>query len=209
MANELQAILPPLLQAINPNGGRHISLGIDNFVAGNKINELHLHMQSPDTTPPLLTPDGANRDFNRQYYNLFVGGELDIEHSSPFKIDTDRALEHTRDELRVKYSALSDAKIVRELQTLPCIFANENNHYGYADEDQTAGFGYIRQIKPRRKQIQIFPKVIYRLPQQRLNEALFELDLNGSSSFNEFNRSHWSIKQVDLIAELIEMGFEL
>ena len=209
MANELQTILPPLLQAINPNGGRHLSLGIDNFVAGNKINELHLHMQSPDTTPPLLPPNGSKTDFNRQYYNLFVGGELDIEHSSPFKIDTDRALEHTSDELRVKFSALSDANTVCELQTLPCIFANENNHYGYADEDQVVGFGYIRQIKPRRKQIQIFPKVIYRLPQQRLNEALFELDLYGSSSFNEFNRSHWSIKQIDLIAKLVEMGFEL
>lgn len=209
MANELQTIVPPLLQAIKPNGGRHLSLEFKNFVAGNNINELHLHMQSPDTTPPLLTPDGTKTDFNRQYYNLFVGGELDIEHSSPFKIDTDRALEHTSDELRVKFSALSDANTVRELRTMPCIFANENNHYGYADEDQVVGFGYIRQIKPRRKQIQIFPKVIYRLPQQRLNEALFELDLYGSSSFNEFNRSHWSIKQIDLIAELVEMGFEL
>ena len=39
------------------------------------------------------------------------------------------------------------------------------------------------------------------LSQQRLNEALFDLDIHGTTSFNEFNRTHWCIKKVDLIAE--------
>lgn len=55
----------------------------------------------------------------------------------------------------------------------------------------------------------IYPDIRCYLPQQRLNEALFELDISGTDSFNEFNRMHWSIKKIDLIAELQELGFNL
>lgn len=46
MANELQTILPPILQAEIPNGERHLSLGIENVIVGNKIGELHMHVHS-------------------------------------------------------------------------------------------------------------------------------------------------------------------
>lgn len=216
MSNELQTILPQFLQAAVPNNERHLSMDIENFVAGNKIGELHLHMPHSDVPPPLLTPEIEERDFNRQYYNLFVwGDELDIEHISPFTIDTDRIMMPTYTNSDIidmfSISKLKDEQTAEIVCSFPCLFANENKHYGKAEPDQAVGFGYIERIKVREeKGVMVFPKVLYRLPQQPINEAYFELDfVMNKSSYPELNRSHWSIKQVDLIAELQEMGFPL
>ena len=112
------------------------------------------------------------------------------------------------DNLKEEFSTLSD-EAVEKIKTFPTLFANENTSYGHTDEDQTLGFGYIRQIKVRKAGIKIYPHILYLLPQQRLNEALMELDLWGDNAFNEFNRTHWSIKKVDLISELQELGFQI
>mgnify|MGYP000445987754 CR=1 FL=1 len=79
----------------------------------------------------------------------------------------------------------------------------------FTDEEQILAFGFVKQIKVRRNGVMIYPEIRCYLPQQRLNEALFELDITGTDSFNEFNRMHWSIKKIDLIAELQELGFNL
>ena len=76
-------------------------------------------------------------------------------------------------------------------------------------DQQILAFGFVKQIKVRRNGVMIYPEIRCYLPQQRLNEALFELDITGTDSFNEFNRMHWSIKKIDLIAELQELGFNL
>ena len=112
------------------------------------------------------------------------------------------------DNLREEFSTLSD-EAVEKIKTFPTLFANENTAYGHTDEDQTLAFGYIRQIKVRKAGIKIYPHFLYLIPQQRLNEALMDLDLWGDNAFNEFNRTHWSIKKVDLISELQELGFQI
>ena len=211
MANELQTVLPPFLNTYVPDVQRKVAVGINNLVANNKIDHLHLNIPLSDVPPPLLTLGAQGINFNRDYYNLFVwGADLKIEHLAPFKVDSDRALTEFMDSnIKEMFSTLEDASTVQKVLSFPCLFANENRRSGRADADQTVGFGYIKQIKVRRNGVMIYPHVIYRLPQQRINEALFELDLHGNSSYNEFNRSHWSIKKIDLIAELIDMGFPL
>ena len=208
MANELQTVLPPLLNTYVPDVQRNVAVGINNLVANNKIDHLHLNIPLSDVPPPLLTPNAQGINFNRDYYNLFVwGADLEIEHLTPFKVASDRALTEFMDsDVKEMFSTLKDDLTVQKVISFPCLFANENRHGGWADTDQAIGFGYIKQIKVRRM---IYPHVIYRLPQQRINEAIFELDLYGSPSYNEFNRSHWSIKKIDLIAELVDMGFPL
>ena len=211
MANELQTLIPPILETATQIMDRHLSVGIEHFVSGNKIENLNVNIGA-NAAPPILTPNIEDRNFNRQYYNLFVCGELDIEHIQPFMVDIDRALNKRTDRaITAKFARLEDEGVKKEIYALPSIFSNENRHSGYADADQTVGFGYVKKLKVSRNQgkIQISPHVIYQLPQQRLNEALFELDLYGSSSCNEFNQPHWTIKQVDLIAKLIGMGFPL
>ena len=69
-----------------------------------------------------------------------------------------------------------------------------------SNENQIFGLGYIQRIKVRHDAVRIYPQIICCLPQQKLNEACFELDMGGDSYFNELNRTHWSIKKIDLLA---------
>lgn len=151
----------------------------------------------------------SQMSFNRTYYNIIVSYGLDFSQDTPFVFDPKRTLtEGMDDNLKEEFSTLSD-EAVEKIKTFPTLFANENTSYGHTDEDQTLAFGYIRQIKVRKAGIKIYPHFLYLIPQQRLNEALMDLDLWGDNAFNEFNRTHWSIKKVDLISELQELGFQI
>ena len=185
MANELQTVLPPLLNTYVPDVQRKVAVGINNLVANNKIDHLHLNIPLSDVPPPLLTPKAQGINFNRDYYNLFVwGADLEIEHLTPFKVASDRALTEFMDsDVKEMFSTLKDDSTVQKVISFPCLFANENRHGGWADTDQSVGFGYIKQIKVRRNGVMIYPHVIYRLPQQRINESFFELYLYGDCSF--------------------------
>lgn len=209
MGNELQTVLPPLLNANVPDAQRNVSVEINNLVANNQIHQLIV--QVPDTAPPLLEPNTLEIEFDRQYYNLFVVGDaFDIKTDQPFKVECDRALnEYMDSDLKSLFLPLNNDTTIDHIKHLPCLFANENRHYGFTDEEQVIGFGYVRDIKLRREGLKIYPHVMYLLKQQMINEAMFELDIRGSSSYNELNRMHWSIKKVDLIAELQEMRFQM
>lgn len=211
MPNELQPTTP---SAIDISSGTPVSsvqqTGEKNVYA-NRVDTMNITIQTAAVAPQLLTqkPQQPAMTVDRTHYNLFVTYEIDFSKSSPFTVDASRALtEYMDDDLKAEYATLSP-EIIERIKSFPCIFANENLDYGHTDEDQTLGFGYIRQIKIRRDGIKIYPQILYLLPQQRLNEALFDLDIRGSSSFNEFNRMHWSIKKIDLIAELQELGFRI
>ena len=124
-------------------------------------------------------------------------------------MEHDRVLsEYMENSIKAEFSTLSDEATAR-IRLFPSIFANENNAFGHTDENQILAFGFVKQLKVRRNGVMIYPDIRCYLPQQRLNEALFELDISGTDSFNEFNRMHWSIKKIDLIDELQELGFNL
>lgn len=170
---------------------------------------------SISVAPPLITPQPKVPQqivaADRTHYNLFVTYGVDWTKPSEahFKVEPDRVLTgYMEDSVKAEFSTLTEEAIAR-IKRFPSIFANENNAFGHTDEEQILAFGFVKQIKVRRNGVMIYPDIKCYLPQQRLNEALFELDISGTDSFNEFNRMHWSIKKIDLIAELRELGFSL
>ena len=182
--------------------------------AGN-IENVNVNIQNVSVAPPLITPQLKKQQqmvaADRTHYNLFVTYGIDWRNpnENSFKVDADRVLNsYMEDSVKAEFSTLSDVAIAR-IKLFPSIFANENNAFGHTDEEQILAFGFVKQIKVRRNGVMIYPDIRCYLPQQRLNEALFELDISGTDSFNEFNRMHWSIKRIDLIAELQELGFNL
>ena len=66
----------------------------------------------------------------------------------------------------------------------------------------------ITDIKKRSNGIQIYFYPFHGLPQQRLNDLRFELGINGTTAFNEFNHSHWTVKEIDLLEVLAEHGLK-
>lgn len=56
MVSELQTVLPPLLNTYVPDVQRNVAVGINNLVANNKIDHLHLNIPLSDVPPPFLHP---------------------------------------------------------------------------------------------------------------------------------------------------------
>jgi len=154
---------------------------------------------------------GENRGritFNTDFYHLFVilGEKFEDQY---FLVPKDRALtESTNDELKSKYAALTP-EAIEGLKRYPAIFADENHSYGKTDEEQNAYLGVVRDVKIQDNGIKIYFTIITAIPQQILNEQCFELGIGGARSFNELNRTHWALKQINLIEALQKAGVQI
>ena len=145
---------------------------------------------------------------NTDCYNLFVmgGEEFDRDH---FLVPKDRALtESTSQEMKDKYAHLDDAAI-EELKKFPAIFASENEMYGRTTAEHRAIYGLIRDIKVQDNGIKVSFYPLSYIPQQRLNELCFELGISKASGYNEFNRTHWALKRINLIEALTDAGISV
>lgn len=163
---------------------------------------------TPGPIPTILPYQPVNP--SEKYYNLIVSNEINLDTTeASFSIEPKRALtEHIDDEIKKQFSALSEDAI-RELQTFPTIFAHENSDYGFAAPDQQAGIGYITKIKVRHAGIIIKSSIKFKFYQQLLNENLINFDIDGHERFSELNRTHWTVKKVNLFEELRELGFQI
>lgn len=209
MQNELMPNNPSALSVVPNSAVQAVQQTGEKNVYANHVDQLNLTVQNINTVSPLIA-QVQNRPIafpNCDYYSLIVSNDLDIPNLQPFTIDTSRSLtEYMEDAVKAMFSTLTD-EIQKQVLTFPSVFANENiSGYDHTDEDQLLGLGYIRQIKIRRDKIKIYPQVLCLLPQQRFNEACFDLDIQSGY---ELHRAHWSIKKVDLIAELRELGVQL
>lgn len=210
MSDDLKAFAPIPLGMVSDAPPQSIQQTGERNVFASRVDNMSITIQPP--APMLLQPSTNTAipvNADTTHYNLFVFNDIDLQTGAPFIFPADRALtEHMGDGVDEGFAALDDAAITR-ITKFPSIFANENASYGHAAEDQVLGLGFVKQLKVRHEGIKIYPDIRYLIPQQRLNEALFELDLRGTGSFNEFNRTHWCIKRIDLIGELRELGFNI
>ena len=76
-----------------------------------------------------------------------------------------------------------------------------DNHY--------ADYGIITDVKVQDNGIKVYYQLLNKIPQQKLNELLFELGIQGNSNFNELNRMHWAIKRINMVEVLGENGIPL
>lgn len=147
----------------------------------------------------------AGFNLSRDVYHLFVINGEDYRGDS-FIVPKDRALtESINDDLKAKYATLHSA-IIPELLTFPALFLSENNFCGRAGDDQIAYTGVVRDIKVRDNGIQIYFQPICRLQQQLLNDHDFEFGVRCAYFRNELARTHWTLKQIDLIDVLKKAG---
>lgn len=128
-------------------------------------------------------------------FNLFVtslDGQWD---KSVCEFETGRAIrEYTDDEISKKYKSF-DSAAIKELISLPCLFAYE---VGVSDK---VYLGKITEIKPRQGLVRIEYKIDKRsspLSLKKIKDISLELDIKGW----ELNRTHWAVKDVELLKEL-------
>lgn len=142
------------------------------------------------------------RHYSNDYYHLFCIGIEDYS-KDYFMVDASRAFtECIAPDLREKYERLNTPEIIDELMSFPALFTSENHSYGSTDETHTAYFGLVTGIKVRENGIQVYFQALTHFPQQRLNELSQELGFNRKYFTNELNRTHWTIKRIDLVETL-------
>jgi hypothetical protein len=137
-------------------------------------------------------------------YNLLVSYSPDSWNGPNYQNDLSRFGEHTNDDLSEKYKSL-DSQACAELMRFPALFAFENV------QNQPARVGWFTQIQKLGNQFRIkfeFDQSVPPIPAAKLLELRWDLSLTEW----EMNRTHWALKDVDLIsvlkdAEIIPFNF--
>ena len=151
-------------------------------------------------------------EISRTYHNLFVIGTEEYE-KNYFFIEPDRAVskyERTAPEIVEQFGRL-DAESIAQIKTFPSIFAAESRFINYTiDPTQTAYLGFVEDVKVQQNELikvhfgkskKIFQSVLYNLKS--------ELEIFGRPHCSEFERTHWAIKNINLIEVLEDVGINM
>ena len=132
-------------------------------------------------------------------FNLFITFGEDIwEKGDGYVLDKSRYLEYTSDGLKKRFGTLDDATI-REISSFPCLFSYETGG------GENAYIGWITRIRVRGHEIRVdydIEKSLPPVPIHALDKLEWDLELGNY----EKSRTHWAIKEVDLLPILIEEG---
>lgn len=143
-----------------------------------------------------------------EYYNLFVIGNETFS-DRHFAVPKELALtESITPEIAAQFASLSENAIA-QIKTFPSLFASENYFYASTSVGHQAFFGLVTDVKIQDNGIKIYFQILSPVPQQKLNEMAFALALQSASSFNELNRTHWTIKKVNLLEKLTAAGIKV
>lgn len=136
------------------------------------------------------------------FFNLLVSGDSNAWDGNPFEIEMARCLrEYTEPRLTQKFGRFS-ASGISELKRFPSILAFESSC------DLPPKFGFLRDIKARQDKVRIeydLMPINPFLTAKSLEEMSFELDIGKL----ELNRTHWALKEVNLLKELHAKGIIL
>jgi hypothetical protein len=130
-------------------------------------------------------------------YNLIIVGNEDMLGDGVIVMPEDRFTEHTAEEFKERYKDF-DETAKKDLCSIPALFCAEG-------QIVPNRFGYIRNLSRRSGNIRIefdvesSPKI-----KENISPKLFRvLDIDRL----EFSRTHWAIKDIDLVEILTRYGF--
>jgi hypothetical protein len=114
-----------------------------------------------------------------------------------FELERGRFGEYTAEKLMKRFGPLKPAGI-KKLKSFPTLFVGENLN-------GDARVGYLTEIRERNRHVLVefeFDKLIAPFPAEKLKPLLLRLDMGGS----ELYRTHWAIKEEDLLKVLSSAG---
>lgn len=195
--------MPTVGTTVNQSGAKNIHI--------DKVSAMQVHNTMVFSTSPQQRPTNATMvqyGTSQEYYNLFViGGETFVDwQAGHFIVPKDRALtENMSKDIKDTVFSLSP-EAIELIKTFPAIFASENTVYGTSDDTQIAYYGFVTGVSVQDNGIKIHYQALNRLSQKRLNEIIFNLGIKGNNKYNEFSRTHWTIKRINLVEELRSAG---
>lgn len=192
---------PPATMVLNQLGANGVKIGHASTVNA----PINLVMPPPVGGPEVTSVPVA---LSSEYYQLIVSPDFDLT-SRSVPMDPKRALTESMCPTNREQLQKLDKEAIEMLKTYPALIMNENEDYGAATKDQFVCFSVVTNIRNGVRGIKIEYMPLTAIPQQRINEMLDELDLLGTESFNELNRTHWAVKNVNLVHELAQAGISV
>lgn len=131
-------------------------------------------------------------------YNLIMSSFPGFWDQSPQTFSVDRIFEHTKKFLVDKFQSL-EGPALKEILDFPTLFAYEQVN------DEDACIGRVIELRKRGKEVRIafeLDEALPRISASTLKQLEWELEIGEW----EFNRTHWAIKDVDLLFELSKAG---
>ncbi len=195
--------LKPISAAVLPSSGASANITLPGD--GNTLIAHANAVSMRSVYIPVVQTSGVSlptrRTVNENYYSLFVIGD-ELFTGGHFIVPKECALtESIAPELKAKYAKL-DMDAITAIKTFPALFASKNHQYCRAGENQEAYLGFVNDVIIQDNGIKVCFHLLYAIPQCRLNELACDLSIDSASAFNEFDCTHWTIKQINLIEKL-------
>lgn len=133
-------------------------------------------------------------------YNLLMSGLETAFDGSTWELEKSRFGEYTDDDVRARFEKL-DAVAIKGLLTLPTLFWYE------VGNQKGARVGWLEEVKSAGRNLQIrfaFDPFIPEIPFPMVMELGPNLDIGVGKRDFERHRTHWAVKNVDLIGLLDE-----
>lgn len=130
-------------------------------------------------------------------YHLFIGYIGASDSGDTIEVDVSRFLEYTDDETQMRFRNLT-GETASLIKDYPCLFMREEVEGG-------AFVGRITGIANARRAYKVTferDQSIGVIPPEDIERIALELDISGF----ELNRTHWAIKQCDLLGVLMRNG---
>ena len=131
-------------------------------------------------------------------YNLIVTGSEGAWECERYELPQSRFGEYTAETIKIRYQPL-DERLIQELISFPALFAYEKGH------DRPARLGHMTQIIKSSETIRLkykFVEEVLPISPEQLSQISRDLDILDW----EMNRTHWALKDVDLLAVLQNAG---
>ena len=169
----------------------------NNYVKGVQVG--HADTFSPTVNLIITGSNGQQRPANTDYYNLFIGFDPFI--SDHLLVPKDRALtEYMTPELKSRFASLDDNAIA-DIKRFPSIIVDE--YCKTTPSEKNAVFAFVTDVRKQQNGVMVYFRQLYPIPVKVLLENEYALDtLNGYESF----RTHWAIKNINLIQVLQDAG---
>lgn len=144
-------------------------------------------------------PTPKQYECNPYFFNLFVIESQMQFKDNNFEIAKESCLtKYIERELKDKHLSLNNESI-KELKSYPCIFASKNLlSFGKTEDTQFAYFGFVDDIHPLDKTIKFSYHMISPIKQNELIKIMNDLKIKSTSMKNEFDETHWTLKDVNI-----------
>ena len=166
---------------------------------GKGVQVGHADTFSPTVNLIITGSNGQQRPANTDYFNLFVG--FDPFGSDHFLVPKDRALtEYMTPELKSRFATLDDTAIA-EIKRFPTIIVDE--YCKTTPSEKNAAFAFVPDVRKQQNGVIVYFRQLYPIPVKVLLENEYALDtVNGFESY----RTHWTIKNINLLQVLQDAG---